>query len=494
VKTVRFRPRAVQVRPPVADSSTVDWLRRRLLPVLAVALPALAAAPAHAADLWVDTGNPSCSDARTSAQVTAAATPWCSLAPAAAQARAGDTVHIGAGVYRGTLRPLNSGSAAAPIRFTAAAPGVVLDAVGAANAVKLIGVSDIALDGVTVRGGTAQGVWIDNAARASLTNLDVTGNPGTGIQVKATPGLTVDRSRITTNGGAGILELAGTSGARYTANTITGNGIGGGTYGGDGIQLGGTGAMVTGNDITANGDPGPFEHGIYAAASSSGWTIQLNHLADNGGANIKAAGAAGVVRRNRITNGRYGIVLSDNPTAVTVEHNVIDGRAQHLVFLTTGTTAARARLWANTIVQTGRSTTAGDASTVFVNAASSLEVRDNLLCYSNPDSLGVALWVNDATRVGSLASDTNWTCATDATARSFAWNGSRTTLAGWRSKSGQDARSIDSRPPAFDAGLRVTSANLGLGAGDAVGLLEDYAGTPLPLVGPLDIGAYQHAP
>src|SRR3954471_12824899 len=138
-------------------------------------------------------------------------------------------------------------------------------------------------------------------------------------------------------------------------NTITGNGIGAGTYGGDGIQLGGTGALVAGNQITGNGDPGPYEHGIYTSAASSGWTIQLNRLADNGGANVKAAGT-GVVRRNRLTNGRYGIVLSDNPVAVTVEHNLIEGRAQHLVFLTAGTTAAKARLLANTVVQTGRST------------------------------------------------------------------------------------------------------------------------------------------
>ena len=464
-----------------------------MVPILTVVLPAFFAPPAHGADLWVDTQNATCSDARTPAQVTSSATPWCTLSPAGTQAHAGDTVRILGGVYRGTLRPLNSGTSTAPIRFTAAGPGVVLDASGAANAVKLIGVSDIALDGMTIRGGSAQGVWIDNAARASLTNLEVSGNPGAGIQVKATPGLVVTLSRITGNGSAGILELAGTSGARYTANTISGNGIGGATYGGDGIQLGGTGALVSGNEITGNGDPGPFEHGIYTAAASSGWTVELNHLADNGGANIKAAGSAGIVRRNRITNGRYGIVLSDNPVAVTVEHNVIDGRAQHLVFLTAGSIAARARLWANTIVQTGRSTTSGDASTVFVNAAASLEVHDNLLCYANPDALGVALWVNDATRLGSLASDTNWTCGTDASSRSFAWNGSRTTLTGWRTKSGQDARSLDSRPPTFDGDVRVTSTQLGAGRGDALGLVEDYVGTLLPATGPVDIGAYQQS-
>jgi hypothetical protein len=467
-------------------------LRARLV-ASALALSALAAAtaPARAADLWVDIGSASCSDARTAAQVGSATTPWCTLAPAGTQARAGDAVHVLAGVYRGTLRPLSSGTASAPIRFLAAEPGVVLDAAGAANAVKLIGVSDVALDGMTVRGGSSQGVWIDSAPRAALSDLDVTANPGAGIQVKATSGLVVQRSTIAGNGSAGILELAGTTGARYVDNTLSGNGVGGGTYGGDGIQLGGSGALVSGNDISGNGDPGPYEHGIYAAAASSGWTIERNELRDNGGANLKAAGGPGVVRRNRLVNGRYGIVLSDNPSAVTVEHNLIEGRAQHLVFLTSGVTAARARLWANTVVQTGRSAASGDASAVFVNAAASLELRDNLLCYANADTLGVALWINDASRVGSLTSDANWACGTDTHDRPFAWNGSRTTLAGWQAASRQDARSLASGPPTFDAALRVTSANLGLSRGDRLGLLEDYAGTRLPLSGPLDIGAYE---
>ena len=166
--------------------------------------------------------------------------------------------------------------------------------------------------------------------------------------------------------------------------------------------------------------------------------------------NIKAAGGPGTIRRNHLVNGRYGIVLSDNPSAVTVEHNLVEGRAQHLVFLTSGTTAARARLWANTIVQSGRSTSSGDASTVFVNAATSLELRDNLLCYANADALGVALWVNDATRARAASHRTRTgSAAPDALNRPFAWNGRRTTLAGWQTANGADARGVASSPPTF---------------------------------------------
>ena len=81
-----------------------------------IALAATATA-AHGAELWVDGAGANCSDARSEAQVASSATPWCTLGPAGAQARAGDLVHILAATYRGTLRPLSSGTAIAPIRF-----------------------------------------------------------------------------------------------------------------------------------------------------------------------------------------------------------------------------------------------------------------------------------------------------------------------------------------------------------------------------------------
>jgi hypothetical protein len=37
----------------------------------------------------------------------------------------------------------------------------------------------------------------------------------------------------------------------------------------------------------------------------------------------------------------------------------------------------------------------------------------------------------------------------------------------------------------------VTSTNWGRGRGSDLGLLEDFAGAPLPTGGPIDIGAFQ---
>jgi hypothetical protein len=463
-----------------------------LLTLLISLLTAAAPTPASAADLWVNRGSSGCSDALAKSEVSTPDRTWCSLERAASQATAGDTVHVLAATYRESVRFGTSGTADAPIRFVAAEPGVVVDAAGATRALKLMDVSDVAISGFGVTGGLSQGIWVQGGARVRLTDLDVTSNPGAGIEVKDAADLTVQRSTVAGNGGAGVLELAGTRDARYADNEIRGNGASSASYNGDGIQLDGTGAVVSGNVITDNGNSS-YEHGVYTGAASADWSIERNTISNSSGANLKAAGGPGLVRRDRMTNGRYGLILSDNPVPVTVEHNVLAGRAQHLVLLTTGSTPARARLWANTVAQSGRSTTSGDASAVFVNAAAFLELRDNLLSYGGADSAGVALWVNDPARLGKLVSDTNWFCARDGRSRHLAWAGSRTTLAGWRASTGQDGRSLSSWAPQFDDARRVTSTNWGQARGDNLGLDEDYSGTPLPGTGPVDIGAFRTA-
>lgn len=461
----------------------------RVLPVVGLAL--LATSPAaRAATLFVDGAQAACSDSRPATQTTALA-PWCSLAPAAGQAQPGDTVQVSPGVYRGTFRPLASGTAASPIRVTATAPGVVLDAAGAANAIKLIAIGGWSFEGMTITGAINQGVWMDSTHDIALRAVTVTANPGVGVQLKAAAGTIVTGSTISANGSAGVLESVGSSGTQITANQIIRNGRGGATFNGDGIQFAGTGDVVTGNTITGNGDPGIYEHGVYAAAASSAWTIAGNVISGSGGANIKASGT-GTIRGNRLTDGTYGIVLAANPSPVDVIENVITGSAQHLVFTTTG---ARGRLLQDTVHQIGRSTLTGDASAIFLSEATSIEIRNTLACYDNPDDLGVALWINNATKVLGVTGDTNWLCSDDARLRHVAYNGSRVDAAAWRSATGADARSVFSGPPTFDADGRPLAPLLGAGIGDPLAeVITDFAGVPWPVAGARDAGAYRLDP
>ena len=441
-------------------------------------------------DLWVDAASASCSDSFTRQQAGVPQSPWCSVARAAGAALAGDTVRILPGTYVGSVRPASSGTPTAPIRFVAPQGGVTIDAGGASAAVKLVAVTDIAFEGISVTGAAVQGVWASAAQRLLLADLLVSGNGGPGIQIKESSAVTVSRSRIRGNRGAGIFESTGSADGRYVDNEITGNGIDGQPYNGDGMQIGGTGALVAGNTVVGNGDPGPFEHGIYVAPSAQRVVVEANVVHANAGSNVKAAGSGGVVRYNRLEGGRLGLVLSDNATAVSAYYNLIFGGYQHAVFLTTDKGPARARLWNNTIVVTSRNAPTGDASAIFVKAAAELDLRNNVISYANADNLGSALYVLDSTQLQGFTSNNNWFSSAEPGGRPLVWNGARVTLTKWQ-RIGHDRQSITSSPPRLDADAHVLSTNLGSRRGQPVGLDRDYRGAPvLPGTNP-DIGAYQ---
>jgi hypothetical protein len=454
---------------------------------IAGAIEIASASAATTGTLWVDRTNGRCSDSLMRDQVSPE-TPWCSLRRAVGGARPGDTVLVLPGRYVGTVQPTVSGLATAPIRFVAPEGNATIDAAGATVAVKIIGAGWLSFRGFRISGAARQGVFVDDSSAVSFADVDVTGNAAQGIQVRATA-LTVSNSRIFDNGSAGISELAGSVGNVYRDSTIADNGKDGQPYNGDGIQLNGAGAVVSGNTIRGNGDVGIYEHGIYAGRSSSGYLIESNTLGHNAASDIKAAGSGGTVRYNRLEDSRLGLVLSDNAKPVLAYYNLIVGRFQHAVFFTLGTDAARARLWDNTIVQTGPSSGAGDASAVFVASAALAELKNNLICYTNRDNLGAALFVAHASP-SSVVSNTNWLCGSDGRGRTVRIEGARLTLSEWRSATGQDSRSLSTRPAGFDRDFRVRSLNLGAGLGQPLGLVRDFSGASIATGSP-DIGAYQ---
>jgi len=149
-----------------------------------VALILPGSASAAPTELWVDQAKPSCSDTFTRDQVDRA-TPWCTLRAAARGARAGDTVLVMPGRYGGTVRPVQSGSASAPIRFLAPFGAVTIDAGGAAVGLKVVGVSWVSFQGFAVTGAAAPGVYVDNAIGVTFAQLRASGNGTFGIQVRA---------------------------------------------------------------------------------------------------------------------------------------------------------------------------------------------------------------------------------------------------------------------------------------------------------------------
>jgi parallel beta-helix repeat protein len=443
--------------------------------------------------LHVNPGSASCSDTYARATAADPATPWCSLGPAATMPEPGDTVVIEPATYSGTFSPLVSGTVDAPITYAGGGVGVVLDGAGATATVKIVAVVNLSLQGLEVRGASSQGVWVSGSSGITLSSLTVADNPGHGVQIKNSSGVAVTGSVIENNGMAGIFEATGTTGGTYMGDVIAENGINGDPYNGDGIQLNGSGAVIEGNTITGNGDPGPYEHGIYAGPIATGYLIEGNTLNGNAGSNVKAAGS-GIVRYNDIQGGRMGVVLVDNTgNGVSVYYNLIHGQFQHPVFLTTDHIgAAIARLWNNTIVSDGRtSTSTGDTSAVYINYSSSLDMRNNVICYRGSDGSGVAVRVPDRTRAGGFTSDYNWFCTPDRYSRHFTVGSRRMTLAKWRQYMGQDRDSFASGPLNFSSELRLPPDKWGTALGTPLGLIRDYVGTPVPATGRPTMGAYQ---
>jgi hypothetical protein len=476
----------------------VQALLRRVQTVLLVLLLATvgvrsepAAAVSDDGLLWVDGDDGACSDLFSREEATSERTPWCSVTRAASAAVAGDTVHLRPGTYTGTVSPAASGSPGSPIRFIAPDGDVTIDAAGTGAAVKIVSVHDVSFEAMTITGAAVQGVWVKDAERIALRSVVVRDNGGPGVQIRESQSVSVDGSVIQRNGGAGIFETTGSGDCRYTSNQITANGRNGERYNGDGLQLAGAGTYVAGNTIKDNGDPGGFEHGIYLAAAARGYVVEANTLKDNAGSDIKAAGADGVLRYNRLDGGRLGLVFSDNATPVAAYYNLVLGRYQHAVLLTGDRSAARAKLWNNTIVVTGRSSDEGDGSAIFVNRAASLDLRNNVVSSTHEDGHGAAVYVRDARETGDFTSDNNWFSTTDRDGRHLVWNGARLTLSDWRSH-GHDAASIGSDPPTFDRDARIVSEHRSRRRGQNLGLSRDYGGRPVP--SEPDGGAHQSEP
>jgi hypothetical protein len=307
--------------------------------VAGAARPAAAASAPAGATLWVAKGA-GCSD-------TAAATrtsPLCTLARAVALAQPGDTVMVRAGAYAETLAPRRSGSASAPIRFTAAEAGVSVGA-GRTAGINLQGVHDLRFSGLTVSGASKQGVWVSGVARVTFSGLAVKANQGPGFQLKSTSDVSVEHSVVLANKGVGIMELGGVVGGRYLSNTIDGNGHDGQPFNGDGMILNGSGAVVRGNVITDNGDNSLYEHGIYASKAATGYLVEANTFSRNSATGVKAQGS-GTVRANSFGASRYGMwVDSSSRTGVAVTGNRFNGPFT-LTAIGTGA-GARVKLTAN---------------------------------------------------------------------------------------------------------------------------------------------------
>ena len=195
-----------------------------------------------------------------------------------------------------------------------------------------------------------------------------------------------------------------------------------------------SGATVTGNHITATATGSASSTGYAGARRGATRSRATRSGGTRGPTSRPPAGPAWWPKPPH--SGLFGVVLSDNPGARRrVQYNLIQGRFQHGVLLTTGHAGARAALEQHRAAD-GRSTRERQRLGGVRRQRRPARLRNNLFAYTNPDALGAALMINDRSRLESFAVGHELVLQPDGAQRRLAWNGSRVTFGQWRTPHG----------------------------------------------------------
>jgi len=410
----------------------------------AAVLPAATAQAATPTTLFVDNGNSACSNTGPGSS----ATPFCTIGAGAAKAVAGQTVQVAAGTYREAVTAPRSGTASAPITFTAAS-GATVTVTGGVNGFKLSGKSY-----VTVRGFT------------------VTKTSGAGILLSSSSHLTIDRNDVSVAGQqVSGLTAKGISLSGTTASAITGNKTHNNSDAGIGVTSASTGNTISGNESYANARGYSRAAAGIDLRNSGSNTISANRLHDNedSGLNVWTGSNGSLAVDNVIWhNGDHGVdVHSTNDTrlvANTVYKNYDSGIEM--------TGSLRTILANNISVDNGIASarTSGQVRTDATSAPST--VLDYDLLFLSVPTASKTVFID--------------------------WGGTKyTTLTAFRSATGQEAHGIQANPmfanaSAFDLHLVAGSPAIDSGNNGANGEPgTDADGVARPLNGTVDRGAYE---
>jgi parallel beta-helix repeat protein len=183
----------------------------------AAALPATAALAVTPTTLYVNGASASCSNSGAGTQTT----PFCTISAGAAKAVAGQTVQVAAATYNEAVTVPKSGTAGAPIVYSASGATVT----GGVNGFKLSGKSYVTIHGFTVTKTSGVGILVSSSSHVTIdgNNVSVAGQRTSGltqkgISLSGTTASTVSNNVTHDNSDAGIGISSASNG-----NTISGN-------------------------------------------------------------------------------------------------------------------------------------------------------------------------------------------------------------------------------------------------------------------------------
>jgi parallel beta-helix repeat protein len=268
---------------------------------LAVIILSLAVqAGAMSSTLYVDQGNPNCSNTGPGTE----AEPFCSIKSAASRVTAGETVLVASGTYDEGVTVSSSGTPTAPVSF-AAAPGANVTVRGATNGFYISGRSYVTVEGFHVTDTSGDGIVVKNSSsitlrgnRASFAGEPILHKTAKGIRVEGSTDSVLESNTVDHNTSYGIYLLSGSTRNR-----------------------------IVGNESFANASVFSRMASGIRIYVSTGNTISSNVTHDNEDSGIELFNTAGdnvVVNNVTYGNGDHGIDNLDSPNQVIVSNSVYD--------------------------------------------------------------------------------------------------------------------------------------------------------------------------
>jgi PKD repeat protein len=304
--------------------SARSFRRRALLWGLGVAtLLGATSAPALGAEstLYVDGSSASCSDSGPGT----ATQPFCTISAAVPHAGAGQTVQVASGTYTEDVKVSSSGSAGAPIAFTAA-PGAAVTLTGKTDGFTLTNASWVTINGFQVTRTTSYGINVTGGSHVTISANHVTfsgqpvqGQIAAGIRLSGVTSSLVSGNDSDHNSDYGIMVVGGSTGVEVRGNTTFSNSR---VYerATAGIRI----YQSPGNIVDRNITHDNQDSGIECYPGANNTLIYDNVSYDNGDHGIDNLTATGevIVGNTVYGNVTAGINVEGGSTGATVADNI----------------------------------------------------------------------------------------------------------------------------------------------------------------------------
>ncbi|MBX5468894.1 MAG: PKD domain-containing protein [Thermoleophilaceae bacterium] len=289
-----------------AIGPAVGLLAAVLATLVAAAGPVAAAAGA-APTLYVAKNDSRCSDAGAGT----ATQPFCSIGAAASRVVAGQTVLVRSGTYNETVTVSSSGTASAPINFTAE-PGADVTVAGGSDGFYLSGRSWVTIQGFKVTGTSGDGIVVKSSShitvrgnRVSNSGDPVSGRTAKGIRIENTTDSLIATNTVDHNTDYGIYLRSGSTRNEVVSNSVYGQARGF-ERAASGIRVHGSTANTISSNVTHDNEDSGIE---FASGADSNLAVS-NVSYGNGDHGIDVYNSSG---QRLISNSVY-----NNPTAAGI--------------------------------------------------------------------------------------------------------------------------------------------------------------------------------